>query len=71
VADVTALSVESGLPHGRVNSGIIGVLCRAFDIVPFDLVYAGIEEEFQRKKPQANSLAAKLCYEQTTIVGGE
>lgn len=47
------------------------MLCRAFDIVPFDLVYAGIEEEFQRKKPQANSLAAKLCYEQTTIVGGE
>jgi 2-oxoacid:acceptor oxidoreductase gamma subunit (pyruvate/2-ketoisovalerate family) len=24
VADVTALSVQAGLPHGRVNSGIIG-----------------------------------------------
>jgi 2-oxoacid:acceptor oxidoreductase gamma subunit (pyruvate/2-ketoisovalerate family) len=71
VADVTALSVEAGLPHGRVNSGIIGVLCRAFDIVPFELVHAGIEEEFKRKKPQANSLAAQLCFEQTTIVGGE
>jgi 2-oxoacid:acceptor oxidoreductase gamma subunit (pyruvate/2-ketoisovalerate family) len=68
VADVTALSMEAGLPQGRVNSGIIGVLCRAFDIVPFDLVLAGIEAEFKSKNPKANSEAARLAYE-NTIVG--
>lgn len=69
VADVTALSVEAGLPQGRVNSGIIGALCRAFDVVPFEAVLAEIEAEFRTKKPQANAQAAKLVYGQT-IVGG-
>jgi 2-oxoacid:acceptor oxidoreductase gamma subunit (pyruvate/2-ketoisovalerate family) len=69
-ADVTALSVEAGLPRDRVNSGIIGALCRAFDLVPFDLVVAEIEAEFKTKKPQANAQAAKLAYEKT-VVGGE
>ena len=46
VADVNALSMEAGLPQGRVNSGIIGVLCRALDIVPFDVVLQEIEAEF-------------------------
>jgi 2-oxoacid:acceptor oxidoreductase gamma subunit (pyruvate/2-ketoisovalerate family) len=69
VADVTALSVEAGLAQGRVSSGIIGVLCRAFDVVPFDLVLAGIEAEFRTKKPEANVQAAKLAYEKT-LVGG-
>ncbi|MCE5253683.1 MAG: 2-oxoacid:acceptor oxidoreductase family protein [Actinomycetia bacterium] len=68
-ADVTALSVEAGLPQGRVNSGIIGVLCRAFDAVPFDLVLAEIEAEFKTKKPQANVQAAKLAYEKTIVRG--
>jgi 2-oxoacid:acceptor oxidoreductase gamma subunit (pyruvate/2-ketoisovalerate family) len=68
VADVTGLSVEAGLPQGRVNSGIIGVLCRALDIVPFDLVLSEIEAEFQTKKPRANSQAARLAYD-NTIVG--
>ena len=67
MADVTALSVESGLPHGRVNSGIIGVLCRAFDIVPFASVLEQIEAEFDGKRPKANSDAARLAYEHTTI----
>ncbi|MBN1632253.1 MAG: 2-oxoacid:acceptor oxidoreductase family protein [Thermoleophilia bacterium] len=66
-ADVTALSVEAGLPQGRVNSGIIGALCRAFDVVPFDLVLAEIEAEFQTKKPRANAQAAKLAYEKTVV----
>jgi 2-oxoacid:acceptor oxidoreductase gamma subunit (pyruvate/2-ketoisovalerate family) len=70
VADVTALSVEAGLPQGRVNSGIIGALCRAFDVVPFDLVLAEIEEEFKTKKPQANAQAARLAYEKTIVGGG-
>lgn len=65
VADVTALSMEAGLPQGRVNSGIIGVLCRAFDIVPLDQVLAAIEAEFKTKNPKANSEAARLSYENT------
>jgi 2-oxoacid:acceptor oxidoreductase gamma subunit (pyruvate/2-ketoisovalerate family) len=69
VADVTALSVEAGLRQGVVNSGIIGALCRAVDLVPFDLVLAEIEAEFKTKKPQANVEAARLACEKT-IVGG-
>ncbi len=65
VADVTTLSVKAGLPQGRVNSGIIGVLCRAFEIIPFDLVLTEIETEFDTKKPQANVRAAQLAYENT------
>jgi 2-oxoacid:acceptor oxidoreductase gamma subunit (pyruvate/2-ketoisovalerate family) len=67
VADVTALAVEAGLPQGVVNSGIIGSVCRALDLVPFKLVLAEIEAEFQTKKPQANSAAAKLAYEKTIV----
>lgn len=68
-ADVTALSVEAGLAQGRVNSGIIGSLCCALDIVPFDMVLAEIEAEFRGKKPQANAQAARLAYENTVIKG--
>jgi 2-oxoacid:acceptor oxidoreductase gamma subunit (pyruvate/2-ketoisovalerate family) len=67
VADVTALSVEAGLPQGRVNSGIIGALCRALDVVPFDLVLAEIEAEFKTKNPRANAQAAKFTYEKTIV----
>jgi 2-oxoacid:acceptor oxidoreductase gamma subunit (pyruvate/2-ketoisovalerate family) len=67
VADVTALSTEAGLPQGRINSGIIGVLCRAFEIVPFDEVLAEIEAEFEGKRPQANSQAARLAYDYTIV----
>lgn len=69
VADITALSVEAGLRQGVVNSGIIGALCRAVDLVPFELVLAEIEAEFKTKKPEANAQAARLAYEKT-IVGG-
>ena len=67
VADVTALSVEAGLRQGMVNSGIIGALCRAVDLVPFDLVLAEIETEFETKKPEANVQAARLAYEKTIV----
>ena len=50
-----------------MNSGIIGSLCRAFDIVPFALVLGEIEAEFATKRPQANSGAAKLVYEKTIV----
>ena len=69
VADVTALSVEAGLRQGMVNSGIIGALCRALDIVPFDDVVAEIEAEFKTKKPEANAQAARLAYEKTILRG--
>ena len=52
VADVSALSVEAGLPQGRVNSGIIGVLCRAFDIVPFDVGARGDRGRVRRQEAQ-------------------
>jgi 2-oxoacid:acceptor oxidoreductase gamma subunit (pyruvate/2-ketoisovalerate family) len=67
VADVNALSMEAGLPPGRVNSGIIGALCRAVDMVPFDAVLRQIEAEFDGKKPKANAEAARLTYENTTV----
>ena len=50
---------------GRVNSGIIGVLCKAFGMVPFDAVLEEIETEFDGKRPQANAAAARLAYEHT------
>ena len=68
-ADVTALSVDAGLAPGRVNSGIIGSLCRAVDVVSFDLVLLEIEAEFQSKKPQANAQAARLAYDNTLVRG--
>jgi 2-oxoacid:acceptor oxidoreductase gamma subunit (pyruvate/2-ketoisovalerate family) len=66
-ADVTSLAVEAGLPRGVVNSGIIGSVCKALDLVPFDLVLAEIEAEFVAKKPQANAAAAKLAYKKTVV----
>ena len=68
VADVTALAVEAGLPRGVVNSGIIGSVCRALDLVPFDLVLAEIAAEFATKRPEANAAAAKLAYKKTIVV---
>jgi len=67
VADVTSLAEGAGMPRGVVNSGVIGILCRAFDIVPFELVLAEIEAEFKTKRPQANAQAARLAYEKTAV----
>ncbi|HLZ19705.1 MAG TPA: 2-oxoacid:acceptor oxidoreductase family protein [Smithellaceae bacterium] len=68
-ADVTAISVEAGLPHGMVNTGIIGSLEKALNLLGIDILISGIEEEFSTRKPQRNSLAAKLAYERT-VTGG-
>ena len=68
-ADVTAISVEAGLPHGMVNSGIIGALARAIDIIPFERLLEAIEAEFSTKKPQQNTDAARIAYERTTLGG--
>jgi 2-oxoacid:acceptor oxidoreductase gamma subunit (pyruvate/2-ketoisovalerate family) len=68
-ADITAISVEAGLPHGMVNTGIIGSLERASKLLGIDILIKGIEEEFATRKPQKNSLAAKIAFERT--VAGE
>jgi len=68
-ADITAISVEAGLPHGMVNTGIIGSLEKALNLLGIDILISGIEEEFRTRKPQRNSLAAKLAYERT-VTGG-
>ncbi len=68
-ADVTAISVEAGLPHGMVNTGIIGSLEKAMSLLGMDILIRGIEDEFSTRRPQKNSLAARLAYERT-VVGG-
>ncbi len=68
-ADVTAISVEAGLPHGMVNTGIIGSLEKATGLLGIDTLVKGIEKEFSTRKPEKNSLAAKIAYERT-VAGG-
>ena len=68
-ADITAISVEAGLPHGMVNTGIIGSLERATNLLGIEILIKGIEEEFSTRKPQKNSLAAKIAFERT-VAGG-
>jgi 2-oxoacid:acceptor oxidoreductase gamma subunit (pyruvate/2-ketoisovalerate family) len=69
VADVTGLSVSAGLPHGVINSGIIGTFARAADLVDIKGLLAAIEEEFAGRRPKENSNAAMLCFE-NTLIGG-
>ncbi len=52
---------------GIVNSGIIGVLARATDLVEISLLAKGIEAEFVGKKPEQNAQSALLAYERTVI----
>lgn len=68
-ADITAISVEAGLPHGMVNTGIIGVLEKASNLLGIEVLIEGIEKEFRARKPEKNSQAARLAYEQT-VTGG-
>ena len=68
-ADITAISVEAGLPHGMVNTGIIGSLEKATSLLGMDILIKGIEEEFISRRPEKNSLAAKIAFEKT-VVGG-
>ncbi len=68
-ADITAISVEAGLPHGMVNTGIIGSLAKAANFLGIDILIKGIEEEFETRGPEKNSLAAKIAFERT-VTGG-
>jgi len=67
--DVTAISVEAGLKHGIVNSGIIGVLGRATDILSIDSLLNAVSAEFSSMKPQQNADACRLAYERTVLGG--
>jgi 2-oxoacid:acceptor oxidoreductase gamma subunit (pyruvate/2-ketoisovalerate family) len=69
IADITAISVEAGLPHGMVNTGIIGSLEKATNLLGMDILIKGIEEEFSTRRPEKNSLAAKIAFERT-VAGG-
>ena len=64
-ADITAISVEAGLPHGMVNTGIIGTLARATNLLEIDILLKGITEEFSTRRPEKNSLAAKIAFART------
>jgi Pyruvate/2-oxoacid:ferredoxin oxidoreductase gamma subunit len=68
-ADVTAISVEAGLPHGMVNSGIIGALAKATNLLSMESLIKGIQEEFRTREPQRNVMAAQLTFERT-VTGG-
>ncbi|MHB8139288.1 MAG: 2-oxoacid:acceptor oxidoreductase family protein [Smithellaceae bacterium] len=68
-ADITAISVEAGLPHGMVNTGIIGSLEKATNLLGIDILIEGIEAEFNTRKPRENSLAARIAYERTQVGG--
>jgi 2-oxoacid:acceptor oxidoreductase gamma subunit (pyruvate/2-ketoisovalerate family) len=68
-ADITSISVEAGLPRGMVNTGIIGILAKATNLLGMDILIKGIEEEFSTRKPENNSLAAKIAFERT-VTGG-
>ena len=69
ISDVTKHGVEAGLPPGIVNSGIIGVFSKASELVDIDVLVNAIEEEFTGKRPEKNSKAAKIAYE-NTVIGG-
>jgi 2-oxoacid:acceptor oxidoreductase gamma subunit (pyruvate/2-ketoisovalerate family) len=68
-ADITAISVEAGLPHGMVNTGIIGSLEKATRLLGMDILIKYIEAEFSTRKPEKNSLSAQIAFERT-VVGG-
>lgn len=69
IADITAISLEAGLPHGVINTGIIGSLEKAARLFGIDILLKGINQEFTGRRPAQNAKAAELAFERT-IVGG-
>jgi 2-oxoacid:acceptor oxidoreductase gamma subunit (pyruvate/2-ketoisovalerate family) len=65
VADVTSIATQVGLRRGIVNSGIIGALAKASDLLELDLLLKHIELEFEGRRPKENAEAAKKTYENT------
>ncbi len=58
VADVTSIATQVGLRRGIVNSGIIGALAKARNLLELDLLLKHIELEFEGRKPRENAEAA-------------
>ncbi len=69
VANVTKLGIEAGLRKGIVNSGIIGALAKASELVDIEMLSQCIAAEFVGRKPQENAKAAQLVYAATQICG--
>lgn len=67
VANVTKLGIEAGLRKGVVNSGIIGVLSKASELVDIDLLADCITKEFYSRRPEENAKSAQLAYEATQV----
>jgi len=67
VADVTRIAVQVGLRRGIVNSGIIGALAKASDLLAFETLLQHIELEFEGRRPKENAEAARETYENTQI----
>jgi len=68
-ADVTAISVEAGLPHGVINTGMIGALEKATGLFGIETLLAGIEREFRLRAARQNVQAARIAFERT-VTGG-
>ncbi len=69
VSDVTKHAVEAGLSPGIVNSGIIGAFSQATGLVNIDVMVTAIENEFVGKRPEMNSKAAKIVFDNTAVGG--
>jgi 2-oxoacid:acceptor oxidoreductase gamma subunit (pyruvate/2-ketoisovalerate family) len=69
VSDVTAIALETGLPAGVVNSGIIGAFSRASGLVDIEILARAVEAEFYDKKPRRNAEAARRVFERTHMGG--
>ncbi len=67
IVDVTTISDEAGLRKGIVNSGIIGALIKASDLLDMELTLENIEKEFEGRKPKENALSAKMTFERTDV----
>lgn len=67
VANVTKLGTEAGLRKGIVNSGIIGALCKASELVDIDLLADCISKEFYNRRPEENARSACLAFEATQM----
>lgn len=67
IADITAISSEAGLRKGIVNSGIIGALAKASNLLDMDLLTENIKKEFDGRRPEENALSADITFDRTVI----
>jgi len=66
-ADVSKIAGEVGLPHGIINTGIIGAFGKAAGLIDIEELVKEIENEFKGKKPKRNGKAAMVTYNRTVI----